>query len=122
MFEEFEVKRFSLKRKEQKVVLETETGGERTCVIREMCGRDRDTFSTKNSSRFIVNDKGIVVGLKTHDGQFALLLSLCMYDEENKLMDIKEIQNFPSSVQEELHDLAQKLNWLAKKEEEIKND
>ncbi len=112
MFEEFEVKRFSLKRRERKVILETENGGERVCFIREMDGRNRDAFTSRNSARFIVNDKGVIVGMKSYDGQYALLLSLCMFDEEDKLLDIKEIQTFPSSVQQELHDIAQKLNWI----------
>lgn len=115
--------RFSLKREEIPVVLETEDGTEKKAVLREMSGRERDAYLNKMSSKVNFNSKGELSSIKNYDGLQASLLSMCLYDEDGKLIPIEEIQKFPTKTQATLYKEAQKMNALdSKTEAVVKND
>ena len=115
--------KLSLKREELKVVLETPEGVDKTYTLREMTGRERDTYLTKMGDKFRYNSQGQVAGVKTFDGMHSILLERCLYDENDKLVSMSDLQNFPSRVLSELFSAAQKINALNQKLEssEIKN-
>jgi len=115
--------KLSLKREELKVVLETPEGVEKTYTLREMSGRERDIYLTKMGDKFRYNSQGQVTGVKTFEGMHSILLERCLYDENNKLVSMTDLQNFPSRVLSELFSAAQKINALNQKMEgdEIKN-
>ena len=115
--------KLSLKREELKVVLETPEGVDKTYTLREMTGRERDTYLTKMGDKFRYNAQGQVSGVKTFEGMHSILLERCLYDENDKLVSMSDLQNFPSRVLSELFAAAQKINALTQKLEssEIKN-
>ena len=115
--------KLSLKREELKVVLETPEGVDKTYSLREMTGRERDTYLTKMGDKFRYNAQGQVSGVKTFEGMHSILLERCLYDENDKLVSMSDLQNFPSRVLSELFAAAQKINALTQKLEssEIKN-
>ena len=73
--------------------------------------------------KFRYNSQGQVAGVKTFDGMHSILLERCLYDENDKLVSLAELQNFPSRVLNELFAAAQKINALNQKMEgaEVKN-
>lgn len=115
--------KLSLKREELKVVLETPEGVDKTYTLREMSGKDRDIYLTKMGDKFRYNSQGQVAGVKTFDGMHSILLERCLYDENDKLVSMSDLQNFPSRVLSKLFAVAQKINALTQKLEssEIKN-
>lgn len=115
--------KLSLKREELKVVLETPEGVDKTYTLREMTGKERDNYLTKMGDKFRYNSQGQVAGVKTFDGMHSILLERCLYDENDKLVSLAELQNFPSRVLNELFAAAQKINALNQKMEgdEVKN-
>lgn len=115
--------RLSLKRAETPIILETVDGVEKAYKLREMLGKDRDTYLTRMGDKVRYNANGKVTGIKSFDGLQASLLEKCLYDENDHLVSLTDIQNFPTKTQNELFKLAQELNGLNQKaENESKND
>lgn len=119
-----EALRFSLKRAEIPVILETEDGTEKEYTLREMLGKDRDSYLNKMGSKLKMDSKGRVVGIKNYDGHMAILLIRCLFDEEDKLVTIDDVQKFPTKTQSDLFKAAQELNALnlEEEDEDSKND
>ena len=115
--------RLSLKRAEMPLIFETADGVEKKYFLREMLGKDRDAYLTKMGDKVRYNANGKVTGIKSFDGLQASLLEKCLYDENDHLVSVTDIQNFPTKTQNELFKLAQDLNGLSQKaEDESKND
>ncbi len=116
--------RFTLKREEIAIILETTDGTEKNFVLREMVGKDRDAYMTKMGSKMKYSPAGKVIGMKSFDGLQASLLERCFFDEEDKLVSQIEIQAFPTKTQTELFKIANKMNGLDQTdaEEDSKND
>lgn len=110
------------KRKEVPVVLERENGEERHVLLREMSGKMRDDYLTGIAGKMRYNSQGKPAGLKSFQDLQAGLLSFCLYEGE-ELVPLKEIREFPASVQKTLFEKAQKMNALEKEdlEETVKN-
>ena len=104
------------------VILEMEDGTERSLMLREMIGKERDKHLQSMASKVRLNAKGEVVGLKTFDGLQAGLLARCLYDESGELLPIEEIQGFPTTTQVALFNVAQEIKGLNLTVEEAKND
>lgn len=114
--------KLSLRRGETPIILETTDGVERAYKLREMLGKDRDLYLTRMGDKVRYNENGRVVGIKSFDGLQAALLEKCLYDENDHLVSVTDIQNFPTKTQNELFKLAQELNGLNQKaEDESKN-
>lgn len=124
-------KRFSLKVRFEEIELEMPSGEIREARIQEFDGLTRDKYTNIVSSKMIIDPvtkQG--TGLKDHMNMFADLLSLCLHVKNNDgkfvLLTIPEIQAFPSAVQQELFEIASKINSLGaptkEEEEERKND
>lgn len=115
---------FDLKRDEVPLRLaDPKTGEVREYIMREMDGKQRDTYMTfmgnKTGSRNTV--------LKNYDNVYSKLLALCIVEKEtNKHVPEAEIQSWPTKVQEKLFDAANILNGLGakkkKEDDEEKND
>lgn len=105
------------------LIFETTDGVEKKYSLREMLGKDRDAYLTKMGDKVRYNANGKVTGIKSFDGLQASLLEKCLYDENDHLVSVTDIQNFPTKTQNELFKLAQDLNGLSQKaEDESKND
>jgi hypothetical protein len=111
-----ELARFSLKLKEQPVLITGADGADRTFTIREMSGsqaeiyldvlRDRLIFDTGPDGEFKVK------GVKGFAGAYESLLSMCLYDQDGKLVSLEAIQLFPSDALKGLFNIAQTMNAL----------
>lgn len=123
MSDEPEVQRFSLKRKEIKVLLEDLQGLEAEYTVREFSGTDRDKFLNLAAGKMKVGPDGKPQGMRDFTGMFADLLAMTVYGPDGKLVPIKTIQEWPTSTQQSLFKMAQEINSLGQKaQEEAKND
>ena len=114
--------KLSLKRKEFKVVLESE-GVETPYLLREMNGKERDSHLTSIADRMKYDAKGNVKGLKSFDGLHAALLTRTLFTEDGKPVSVDVIQDFPASVVSKLFDKSQEINALDDDSaKEAKND
>jgi hypothetical protein len=116
-------RKLSLKLKEEIVDITGVDGVERQYYIREFNGTDRDIYLGLMQSKTQQNPDG-TTGVKDHKGIFTDLLSLTVYDSDNKKVSAAVLQTWPSSVQVELFTIAQELCAVGsqtKAEEEAKN-
>lgn len=116
---------FSLKRQEIPVVLQEVDGTEGKFTLREMDGLSRDRYITASSKSMTISKDG-TAKVESFDGMMANLISLCLFDCEDKSVSVKVIQSFPASVSDDLYKACSDMNKLGKdtdkKEEEAKND
>jgi len=108
---------FKLSREELPVILDG-----KNYKLKELTGKQRDTFLNNVGQRmnFVA---GKAQGMKSYDGLQSSLLALCLYDDADKLVSEKDIQEYPASVQTKLFKAAQELNGLDEEAvEEAKND
>ena len=112
----------SLSFKEVPVSIEVEPGRVVECSLREMSGKERDSYMTAMSERMEVVD-GKVVGFRSFAGFQSRLVSLCLHKKDGKLFTEEEIQGFPARAQSVLFEAAQELNGLsATAQADAKND
>lgn len=99
-------------------------GKEESFILKEMEGPDRDNWMNHLSKRMIKDKDGTRTNtLKSYDGIQATLLSMCVYDESNKLVPQEVITKWPAKMQTDLFRRAQKMSGLGdESEEEAKND
>lgn len=117
------VTRFSLVRKEEKVILDCEDGTEKTVTVREVTGQGREEYMTLMMSKVRLGPDGKPQGLKNFSGLHTKLLEMSLFDEENKLYPTKEIKAFPASTQLGLFNIAKRLASLGLEDiEEAGND
>ena len=101
-------------------------------VMRELDGRQKGKYLNKMGGRIVLNNKGEVSSFKDYAGLESTLLSLCLYDSENKLVPAtvmdgtEKEQGWPSTVLNSLFNAAQDLSGLneearKKQEAEAKN-
>lgn len=114
-----EILKFSLKRKEEEIIFEMESGTTKRCFLREMTGKQRDSYFTTMGDRMKFGPDGKVMGMKSYDGLQAGLLCLCLYDENGKPFSFEDVQNFPSTVQKKLYERAQKMNDMEEESKEV---
>jgi hypothetical protein len=113
------VLKLKLERKETEVVLESESG-EKTYTLRELSGKERNTYLNKMKNRAKVDSKGNTT-ITSFDGLQSDLLCLCFFNDAGELVSKEEIENLPASTQQDLFDEAQKLSGLDNSDIE-KND
>lgn len=106
--------KFSLKLKEIPVQITAVDGSPKSFVLRELNGRGRDEYLNEMGGRMKFNAEGKTEGLSDYRNLMSGLLSQCLYDEENKLVDEKTLQEYPASVLSDLFDAAQELSALDK--------
>lgn len=106
-----EVLTFSLKLDERKVNLTGIDGTTRPYTIKEFDGSGRDAYLTEleKSLKFSADGKK-VEGLKDLKDIQSSLLSLCLFDENNKNVGIEVLRTFPASTLSKLFRIAQELN------------
>lgn len=115
--------RFMLKLKEASVNLTDVEGQEKTYVLRELSGAQRDTFLNEIGGRMKFNAAGKMSGLNNYIDLQTGFLSLCFYDDTNSLVKKQVLREYPASVLAELFEVAQKLSGLDKgAEDEAKNE
>ena len=103
--------RFSLKRKEEPVIIEAEDGSEKTWTLRELSGEERNKFLNQMKSRMKVGvDGGAIV--KNFDGFHSALLVLSLVDDAGEPVGKDVIEAMPSTMQGKLFKKAQKLSGL----------
>lgn len=102
---EFETYEFTLTEKDKTVT---------AYIMTELSGRERDRYMTSMANN--MDMKGPTPRLKSFEGLQANLLTLCVrYNSGPKtgqLVSMQDAQNWPSRVQKQLHDRAQKMNGL----------
>lgn len=104
---------FSLKLAEKKISIPVDdVGTERTFTLRELTGLQRDKYAESVRSRLERDNTGRAIGMKNVTGFFASLISLCLYDETDKLVPAADIQAWPTRLQKWVHDEAEKLSGL----------
>ena len=116
-----EPRRFTLKRKEIPLELENPDGSLDNFIMRELVGIQRDAWLNKMKKKGEISTGGAIKVTDFTNLQ-ADLLCMCIYDSNDKLVELKTLQNWPASLQSELWDMAQELSGLkAKATEEAKN-
>lgn len=117
---------FTLKLKEAPVQITDAEGQEHSFVLRELNGRDRDSYLDQMGERMKFSPTGKMAGMKNYKGIQTGLLSLCLYDENETLVSMKTLQEYPSTALSDLYDAACELSALdkgeVKDEDEVKND
>ena len=115
--------RLSLKLGTEVVELEQADDTVKTYTLRELTGEERDTYLTGVFKRMKFSPAGKSTGLSSFEGLQAMLLTLCLRDDAGELAKKADIQAYPASTQNQLFELAQKMNGLdVVAEEEAKND
>lgn len=113
----------SLKRNEREVELTSEDGVTKVYTIIEMTGMQRDLYisSVMKKGKFDADGKispqGDISGLQ------ASLISMCLYDNDHKLVPPSFIHAMPTTTQNALFEACSKINGLDKTaEDDSKNE
>lgn len=109
-----DILRFKLKRKEVLVVLETDDG-DQTYYLRDMTGRDRDTYLRSIGGKIKFDEKGKPAGFTSLDGLQLALLELTLFDDKNKPVKREVLQDWPAELLEQLFNKSQELSALTAK-------
>lgn len=112
--------KFKLKTNAWPVSLENGDGQEVKYEIRELKAATRDSYVDKLQGRLNVDKKGNVVGLKQYSGMQGDLLTICMYGEDGKLVDRKELAQWPGTMVTKLFHAAQTVNGFREVEDRHK--
>jgi hypothetical protein len=104
----------TVKRKTRKVKIEGDDGTVRDYTLMEMMGKDRDVYNNDRARRWKTNDQGVVVGVTDLTNQYSALISLCLYDETGKRVPEMQVQTWPVTAQEVLHEACLKINGFGK--------
>ena len=120
---EQEPRRFSLRYREERLVLEETDGTEREYVLREFAGQIRDQYLNTMATKMRTGQDGKPSGMKDFSGLATDLLALTLFYTDGTPVPRSKIQSFPSSVQMELFKLAQDICGLtATARDEAKNE
>lgn len=111
---------FKLKTKTWPVAMENAEGLETKYEIRELKAAVRDKYVDKLQGRLKTNAKGEVIGLTQYAGMQADLLTICMYTEEDKLIDRSTLDQWPGTSVQKLFHAAQTLNGFREIEDRHK--
>ena len=106
--------KFSLVLKEVSVCVSDAEGVEQTYTLRELTGKQRDTYLNKMGDRMKFNEAGKTEGLSNYEGLQSGLLSLSLRDGNGELVKEVVLQGWPASVLSDLFDVAQELSGLDK--------
>jgi len=113
----------TIDREEVPVILNNKEGVETKYTLREMNGKERDSYLNTIGNKMKLSGSGKVIGLKSFDGLQAGLLSRCMIDENGDKVDEHTIQGWPTKTQTSLFKTAQVMNALDQDaEDEAKNE
>ena len=85
---------------------------EKAYVLKELDGLQKGKYLNVMGKRIVLNDQGKVKAFLDYSGLESTLLAVCLYDEEDNLMKIHEMEKWPSTVLSELFDMAQDLSAL----------
>lgn len=111
---------FTLSLEEVPVNITDKEGVTKTYVIREMTGKLRDQyigFLNKNGPA------DPATGMRRYvNNELAYLVSLCLFDPDNKPVPLSEIADFPNRVQQGLAAKCQELCVLTPEAVEAKKD
>jgi hypothetical protein len=81
-------------------------------ILRELDGTQKGKYLNKMGSRIVLNSSGQIQSFKDYSGLETTLLAVCLYDEDDKLVESSVMQSWPSTVLGGLFDLAQGLSGL----------
>lgn len=116
------VEELELKFAEELVKLKQPNGSSRTYTIREFDGVKRDEYDTAIGKRFEWSGEGKIAKINDFRNTESLLLSMCLWDDNNRLVPETEIKKWPDSVRKALYTKAAKLNGLDEQaKEQAKN-
>jgi len=117
-----ETLRFELELKECEIILVDDEGQEKTYMLKELTGKDRNKYLNKMTSRVKVGPNGKAMGIKSFDGMQSDLLKVSMFHESGEPVTVDEIESLPASTQQKLFDKAQELSGLDNAPDTEKND
>src|SRR5690606_21907986 len=95
-----------------------ETRMESRYYLREMWGTARDEYLDSLTKRMDFGADGKATRMKSFKGLQANLIARCLYNSDNELVTMDEIQSWPSSVQSKLYAKAREINGLDEEETE----
>lgn len=107
---------------EEEVDIVTADGVEKTFVLVEMTGAQRDAWMNQTATRFKTNEKGHPLGMREFRDLQAGLIAICLKDENRKAVPVSVIQGWPATVQKALYDRCQEMNGLTEKAEETEKN
>lgn len=118
-YAEPEIKRYKLRRKVFKFILEDEDNADRAYELRGMNGEERDRWLEKQNERMTGGRNPRVKNLR---GAFADLIACCCYDAAGGRVPPEMIQKWPADVQMDLFRRCQEMSGLnPQAEEDAKN-
>jgi hypothetical protein len=106
--------------KEQSIVLEMADGEEKKYVLRELFGKDRNSYFNKMKGRVTV-DKDKNIQINDFNGFHAELLKISLFYESGEPVPVDEIEILPSTTQQKLFEMAQELSGLNTEQDSEKN-
>jgi len=115
----------SLKAVTKKLQLEDENGKPAEYQILKFTAAAREEYLNDMQERLEVvfdAEGNQSTNIKNHEGMRAILLSRCLKGPDGKLVSYDEVQSWPSTAVDDIHEQAQEFNGLTEAEGSIKND
>lgn len=107
--------KISVIRKSLPIEIELADGNVVMFSVKEMTGAQRDDYFNRMSGKTKIDpNTNEVVGVKDYSGLYSTLLSLTLYDPDDKLVPEAKIQEWPDSAQRAVWEVAKDLNGLSK--------
>lgn len=105
-------KTFSLKRKTEKITLQTDSG-DVVYTLKEMSAAVRDDYLQKLSKRVTNDADGKPTGVSDFAGMQAELIQSCITKKDGGAVAKDDIQEWPSSAVTGVYNLCQEMNGLS---------
>lgn len=112
------MKKFSVKGKQESVVLEDANGVESVYTIREYSADSRDRYIDAQMKKAEYTAKGELVKVLDHKGVQTRLLAECLYDAKEERVPESVISSWPDSLVRGLYEIATKVCNLVTDEDE----
>jgi len=109
-------KNYSLIGQVEEITLKNKEGVDEDHTLREMDGKDRDTYVQKMRSRMTIHE-GKPTGMKNVKGMQTDLVVLCLYDDDGERLKRDFIEGFPATTLQSLFDDCNVMNGLVDDEE-----
>lgn len=89
---------------------------EKEYTLKEATGEGAVLYNNRRAACVVLSNDGKIARLKNIADLEPLLVSLCLYDSNGKLVPEKVIKTWPSTKVRQLHDLAKKISQLNEKQ------
>ena len=108
---------------EEPIKIKHQDGTVHQYMLREVDGEGREMYLNSLAVRMKTGADGKPTGIRDFKGMSSALITRCLFDEDDKAVPAKTIQNWPASVVKKLYEKAQRISALDDKaEDDAKND